>query len=559
MKLPMSQPCTEWADVLATVSLADLSPAVQEALKAHLVTCPACAAVQADYQRMDARIRALAPARPLDGLPPALLQLWAEENQQHAPIRALHSWSTENSMRTSEEKSIASPTPNPQPQHRPTRWLVSGVSALAAVVVIAILVTALVVSHGTKTITPGSAPNTATNSQGWQTVPHLTNTPGLPVIAPSNPQVVYEARGSNSLQRSDDGGATWHALPLPPTTPIGSVQFFVSPSNAQSVFVEVQIQCPTAQANTTAPLVASSGSGNICFADFFSTDGGAHWSRVQWPLHQTGAVSPKLGQFFTLKPLQAQGNRLFALLGVTSYTISGNRGIGDIGSTLVSSTDGGATWHFADQGLVSQGYCVNDYTLTPTGTTVFAIADDLCSIFLGSAAGLGSLAVPLSGGANTQLWRSDDAGAHWTQVGPYAGGTNLHGSLDSAGQPVLYDDGQLPPLNPPSPQAIQVSVDGGKTWQSAPAGANGQFGTSGILGTLGDGSVVEAFADTTTHQGFQVFSWKPGQAAWHQLGGNVHDEPQYLLVIPAGNGQETLWLVTHSSRSGGYDVQRLTL
>ena len=73
MKLPMSQPCTEWADVLATVSLADLSPAVQAALKAHLVTCPACAAVQADYQRMDARIRALAPAKPLNGLPPALL------------------------------------------------------------------------------------------------------------------------------------------------------------------------------------------------------------------------------------------------------------------------------------------------------------------------------------------------------------------------------------------------------------------------------------------------------------------------------------------------------
>lgn len=40
------------------------------------------------------------------------------------------------------------------------------------------------------------------------------------------------------------------------------------------------------------------------------------------------------------------------------------------------------------------------------------------------------------------------------------------------------------------------------------------------------------------------------------LPGDFQGTPQYLLVIPSGNGQGTLWLVT---QAGSFRVQRLTL
>jgi hypothetical protein len=51
-------------------------------------------------------------------------------------------------MRTHEEKPIALPSPGARLVQRPRQRLVSGVSVVAAVLAIAIVVTALVISHG---------------------------------------------------------------------------------------------------------------------------------------------------------------------------------------------------------------------------------------------------------------------------------------------------------------------------------------------------------------------------------------------------------------------------
>jgi hypothetical protein len=559
MKIAMPGPCAEWAEMLAVVSPADLSPAAQTALEAHLATCPACAAVKADYRRMDARIRALPAVRPLDGLPPALLQLWAEEDQRrHESDRVIPLWSTEDGMRTREEINVSKPAPNPQPQNRQMRRLVSGLSAIAAVVVIAIVVTALVFSHMERPSPTGTQRIPATNvpvgSQGWEAVPHLTNTSGLPVLAPSNPQVVYEAQlasadgpTSVTLQRSDNDGASWHVLALPTgITRVYTADFFVSPLNAQSVFVDFVTPCPTAQVHAIAPALAPFGGGaNSCTFDYFSTDGGAHWSLMHWPVHQAGTSFPGLASL-----LRAQGNRLYAL--VNANVRNGN----GFESSFVSSTDGGASWHFADQQLVAQGGCVADYAPTPTGTTVFA---DVVNCTSTGAAARSSLVVPAGGGGSTHIWRSDDAGVHWTLVGPFGGITALSLSLDGAGHPVLF----LPPVTtygrgvPVTQIPAEVSVDGGKTWQNAPT-INGQLSTSGILGTLSDGSIIVAYRDSKTHQG-HLFSWKAGDAAWHELSPGFSDAPQYLLIVPSGSGgHDTFWLVT-ASALGRFSVQRLTL
>lgn len=563
MKRPLRQPCAEWADALAAVSLADLSPEAQAALKVHLVTCAACAAVRADYWRMDAHIRAWPAARPLDSLPPALVQLWAEEGRRSVHDRAVSSWPRENGMRTHEENPVSLPTSGAQPRRRPLRGLVSGISAVAAVVVIAIIVTALVFSHGGQPAKTGSASNVPTNKD-WQAVPHLTNTPDDPVIAPSNPQVVYEGKmasadlpASVTLQRSDDGGATWHILALPDgITQVYSATFMVNPVSDQRVFVDFATPCSSAQANTFAPAFAPySGGVNSCIFAYFSTDGGAHWSLVHFPVHQAGL---KAGFDYpgTGYGLQAQGDHLYDLISTP---------VNDYGSSFLSSTDGGATWQFIDQPMVAQGDCVAGYAATPAGSTVFAATVDQCFSASGGAAAASSLAVPFSGccggggGPIFNLWRSNDAGAHWTLVGP-APDSRLHLSLNSAGQPVLFLAPTVPELGrgeggvPP-----KFSTDGGQTWQDGPL-PNGQSNSSDILGTLSDGSIVVSFTDNKTLKN-HLLSWKPGDAVWHPLNGTFQGTPQYLLVILSGNGQQTLWLITqaNSNQTGNYTVQRLTV
>lgn len=55
----MPQPCPQWAARLAARHPDDLTPDEQRALRRHVATCPACAAVLAEYDAMDAGILAL--------------------------------------------------------------------------------------------------------------------------------------------------------------------------------------------------------------------------------------------------------------------------------------------------------------------------------------------------------------------------------------------------------------------------------------------------------------------------------------------------------------------
>src|SRR5712692_9307414 len=74
-------PCKTWTEKLA-LRQEDLLPSDRAALAAHLQTCPACAAAQADYHSLDSRLRAL----PLPALKPLprlsfqnLLDKWDED------------------------------------------------------------------------------------------------------------------------------------------------------------------------------------------------------------------------------------------------------------------------------------------------------------------------------------------------------------------------------------------------------------------------------------------------------------------------------------------------
>jgi len=67
-------PCVEWQEKLAATHPDDLSPSHREALERHVASCPACAAVRAEYQAIDALLLGEEDIEPLPVLSTQLLQ-----------------------------------------------------------------------------------------------------------------------------------------------------------------------------------------------------------------------------------------------------------------------------------------------------------------------------------------------------------------------------------------------------------------------------------------------------------------------------------------------------
>lgn len=158
------QPCARWAEALAQASFGHLSSAERVALKAHLLTCPACSAVHAHYLQAAAIFRHAPDPEPLPGLPPALLQAWAAEREP-SPAQRLKRLGPlqELPMQTFDtETAPAFPSKPPTGQQRASRRFISVVSAIAAVVVIALVTTALIASHTLGNSSPSASGPTST-------------------------------------------------------------------------------------------------------------------------------------------------------------------------------------------------------------------------------------------------------------------------------------------------------------------------------------------------------------------------------------------------------------
>ena len=175
MTAPVPQPCQQWRLKLAAAHPADLEPAERAALEAHLATCAACAAVYAAYARMDAAVQHLPTPAPLEDVPSKLLALWAAEDQQaeQTPVPLARK---ERAMRSNTVDTAPIFPESPAPRRR-SRRLVSGVTALAAVLVIALLTVALLASrlntpHTGPTANPGAAsPTPAITASGTPSGP----------------------------------------------------------------------------------------------------------------------------------------------------------------------------------------------------------------------------------------------------------------------------------------------------------------------------------------------------------------------------------------------------
>jgi hypothetical protein len=439
-------------------------------------------------------------------------------------------------------------------------------SGLAVVVVVALLALTFYSFVGGRASGPPASStassNTPTTVDGWETLSKLTQQMGMPgndipAIAASNTNVVYQPfRRMDSdgiyellLRRTDDGGRSWHNLPLPVNPRnLNDLSVLVSPLDAHAVYMKLGDQDTSACTPGNSNLarvngnILASGSG-VCFRQFFSTDGGETWG----PAHlSVPGVLIGIGTLTATPPLIGQGSRLYGM----SSCLSGPC------TRLITSTDGGHNWNVADAQLIQQGQLVCDAAAAATGTTIFAVTSR------GDCSRLDQNA--------RALWRSDDSSAHWTRVSTLPT-TNEHGiyavSREIGQQPRLYavlpktighendKTGYPQPVISEAPEDLKVSENGGKTWQSAPSSgspANLVMYYSAI-GVLSDGSIVVPFTATNWRildpmPPFTLYKWQVGAESWTRLT-QIPDlgNPQSFLVTPQSpsstNGKDSLWVI----------------
>jgi hypothetical protein len=413
------------------------------------------------------------------------------------------------------------------------------------------------------TATAVSSPTPVPNR--WLPVTTLSGQPNMPMLAPSDPSVVYEVKqdfnaGTQTLMRSDNGGGRWRSLPVPryQGAPVTDLQVRVSPVDAQMVFLQggVIVQhiqpsscdqiSPVADARTQATTVLMSyprSDSGECSLDYMSTDGGEHWRGLAFPVQgnllQGGYAAP----LTDLRNIQVQGNRIFLSLSYTDYASSTPHQV----LRLVSSADGGKTWQAADSQLIQPGATVCTYRVEFIGVAIYAdVSSNNC---------MGGAATP------NALWRSDDGGAHWHNVGSLPASDAplvdvAHGADDQ--HPVLVSEIGIFSTHP----ELVISQDDGATWQQAPtAGIPAQVNHLPLqVDPLADGTLVTMYLDpsksTLTAQNpvsaVVFFAWKPGAASWRQATPEQTFPGQLMYAMVQGGDTLDTFSVTVVTLLGGF-------
>ena len=250
---------------------------------------------------------------------------------------------------------------------------------------------------------------------------------GAVEVSLSNPSVIYVGTGSSKIRsnvsigrgiyKSTDAGRTWKFSGLRDTGQIATIR--VDPANPNLVYV-------AAQGNPFAP--------NKERGVYRSTDGGQTWKNVLFVSDLAGAAD--------LEIQPGNPKVLFASMWHAQrkpWTIIS----GAMEGGIYKSTDGGDTWNKLAGGLPHELFGrANVAIANAAPNRVYALIE----------------AKPGSG-----LYRSDDAGAHWTLV---------NGASNLTTRPFYYSTLGVDPMNADvvwvGDEGWYKSTDGGKSFRSSP-------------------------------------------------------------------------------------------
>ena len=426
-------------------------------------------------------------------------------------------------------------------QHR-WQWIFGTIAAVVVVTLLALVLQGAFA--GRATVGP-----TKSQTGKWQILDKLTwkRSPlgqQLPIIAPSDPRVVYEytnlmtgpAETSKtvtyaSLRRTEDGGESWKNLPLPlPLDDISIVDIRVSPLSARVVFMSLWDRS-SAVCDPASGVVGEWG----CQRGYISANGGDTWQAQALPVR---------GVLDTSGAIVAQGSSLYA----------SNACTGDSCAHLLTSDDGGLSWHVMDDQITAAKQHICGLAAPATGQTVYAVASR----------------VACDQPPSTQsLWRSHDAGAHWAQIGPLLPNSQVGQSYTVLSNTLLTTRGAersaLLYLNQPyiasAGTSFWYSEDSGAIWKQTPAAPDVPQCASpdvqcdfmpplaiGETTVLSDGSLF--YLPFGSPDGPLIpYIWTPGASAWQrlpQLPSEVK-APGSIIVTRGANGHDTITMALGSS------------
>jgi hypothetical protein len=424
--------------------------------------------------------------------------------------------------------------------------------SLAAVAAVLLLVVgfAKVLQLGSlhRVVTTSTPSATLRPASSWSTITFNGTSAGYlePAVAPSDARVIYlgatDQHGPVVLRSTNDG-KTWQTLRVPttdlaadPNAKGDTFEATPSPTDANTVLVTLT----SFLSNSRCPRVSNPTGGVVsdpaCFFQYLSHDGGRTWTSVTLPSPNAVIGLIPLTSALLRTPssgtLIAQRGRLYAALSPNPDTTS------TAGWRLVSSSDGGSTWAYADQALVAHRVNLTSYLPDATG------------------AGAWVLAVPASstpGQGPVQLWRTND-GTRWYQAKlPQDCSQNctLVGAttLASGGSRLVVSDQQTP---------FEVTTDNGAHWQVIPttgvpstiesgleAGAS-----AGSAGVLSDGTILAMFVAPSppdaggdaSQSGY--YAWSPGAHSWQRVTLASPSYPPYMSWLTMRpDGSYTIWVL----------------
>jgi len=288
-------------------------------------------------------------------------------------------------------------------------------------------------------------------------------------LAPSDPQTIWAGTGEQNIFRSSqagcgvyksaDGGKTWANMGLADTNTIARI--VVHPKNPDIVYVAASGHEWTSNAERGV---------------FKTTDGGKTWQRVLFVNDQTGAydlvMDPKDNETLYAATWQRTRRKWNDPRNFPDYT----------GSGVFKTTDGSKTWSPINAGLPEakfRGRTGLDICLTKPNV-LYALVDNYdISRKPTAAESTDSYGLPSSGiikGAT--VYRSDDAGASWTQVSGLTPAQKTFMERHSGTYGWVFGQIRVDPNDENTVYIMgvpfSVSTDGGKTFQyvRSPGGDN---------------------------------------------------------------------------------------